>query len=111
MRKFTDGALELIAERFQALSEPTRLKILNLLWRDGELTVTDLVERIETGQANVSKHLGVLHRHGMVERRKEGLHAFYWIADPVIFELCELMCGSLEEQLAARGKELERSGR
>jgi len=97
-RRFSDEAMELIAARFKVLAEPMRLRILNAL-RDGEKSVTELVEELGTGQANVSKHLGLLHRHRMVARRKEGLNVYYRIADPSILELCELMCSSLESEL------------
>jgi len=100
-RKYSIEALDLIAERFKALSEPMRLRILNAL-RSGEKTVTELVEETGSGQANVSKHLGILHRYGMVDRRKEGLNVYYRISDPVIFKLCDLVCGSIEAELDAR---------
>ncbi|HUH12818.1 MAG TPA: metalloregulator ArsR/SmtB family transcription factor, partial [Longimicrobiales bacterium] len=101
MREFTPEALELVAERFKVLAEPMRLRILSAL-REGERTVSEIVDRVGAGQANVSKHLGLLHRHGMVERRKEGLHVFYGIADPDVFELCELVCTGLEGELESR---------
>jgi DNA-binding transcriptional ArsR family regulator len=97
----TPEALELLAARFRVLSEPMRLRILHTL-HDGERTVTELVEQLEAGQANVSKHLGVLLDAGFVARRKEGLNAFYSIADPTIFQLCELVCASIDERLAAQ---------
>ena len=100
-RRFSDEAMELIAARFKVLAEPMRLRILNAL-RDGEKSVTELVEELGTGQANVSKHLGLLHRHRMVARRKEGLNVYYRIADPSILELCELVCSSLEADLEAK---------
>lgn len=100
-RQFTDEAMELIATRFKVLAEPMRLRILNAL-REGEKSVTELVAELGTGQANVSKHLGLLYRHGMVERRKEGLNVYYRIADPSILELCELVCSSLEADLEAK---------
>ena len=59
-------------------------------------------------QANVSKHLNLLFRHRMVSRRKEGLNVYYRIADPTIFELCELVCSSLEAELEASRKALAR---
>lgn len=89
--------LELVADRFRVLAEPARLRILNTLMV-GERTVSDLVEDTELNQANVSKHLGVLRTAGFVNRRKEGLYAFYNIADPSVAVLCEIMCGRLEEQ-------------
>jgi DNA-binding transcriptional ArsR family regulator len=100
-RDFTNEMMDLIAGRFKLLAEPTRLYILNAL-RDGERTVTALVEATGAGQANVSKHLNLLHRNGMVDRRKDGLHVYYSIADPGVFELCELMCSSLEAELEER---------
>ncbi|MEM7415065.1 MAG: metalloregulator ArsR/SmtB family transcription factor [Gemmatimonadota bacterium] len=87
--------LELIAERFRVLGEPARLRILSTLMA-GECSVTDLVDRTGLQQANVSKHLGVLRASGFVRRRKEGLRAFYTLADPSVFTLCEVMCGRIQ---------------
>jgi DNA-binding transcriptional ArsR family regulator len=100
-RIYSDELLELLAERFKVLAEPVRLRLLNAL-RDGERTVTALVDATGAGQANVSRHLAMLHQHGMVARRKEGLHVYYRIADPAIFQLCELTCGSMENDLSER---------
>jgi DNA-binding transcriptional ArsR family regulator len=93
-----DDLVELIAERFRALSEPTRIKLLDRL-RDGEATVLELTELIGTTQQNVSKHLGVLQRNGLVARRKQGNFAYYRIADERVFSLCEAVCGSLQQQV------------
>jgi DNA-binding transcriptional ArsR family regulator len=89
--------LALIAERFRVLAEPARLRILNVLL-EGERTVSDLVEETGLNQANVSKHLSLLRSSSFVDRRKEGLYAFYRIADPSVGVLCEIMCGRLEKQ-------------
>ena len=89
--------LELIAERFRALAEPGRLRILNVLM-EGERTVSELAEATGLNQANLSKHLGLLRACGFVERRKEGLYAYYRVADPSVSQLCEIMCGRLEAQ-------------
>jgi DNA-binding transcriptional ArsR family regulator len=91
-------ALELIAARFRALSEPMRLRLLNLLM-GGEMTVGQLVEAIGSSQANVSKHLSVLRAAGMIAMRKEGLSSFCFIADPIVNELCEMMCSRLREEM------------
>ena len=99
----TPDVLVLIAERFKALAEPARLHILNCL-RGGELTVTELVEETELGQANVSKHLQLLHTLGFVSRRKEGLFVYYALADKSVFQLCDVMCGRLEAEMKARRK-------
>jgi DNA-binding transcriptional ArsR family regulator len=89
--------LEIVAERFRVLGDPLRLQILHLLKQD-ERSVGALVEATSASQANVSQHLQILRQAGLVERRKEGLMAFYRIADPSIFQLCELVCGRLEEK-------------
>jgi DNA-binding transcriptional ArsR family regulator len=96
---FSEAMLGGITARFKALAEPMRLRVLDAL-RRRERTVGDLVEALGATQANVSKHLAVLHREGLVARRKEGLHVYYRVADPSVFELCELICGSLEARAA-----------
>jgi ArsR family transcriptional regulator len=104
---FTTDQIELIADRFKALAEPMRLRILDAL-RDGEATVGEIVEHTGAGQANVSRHLNLLYRQGLVARRKDGLNVYYRIADPAIFRLCDLVCSSLEEQVDARRRKLRR---
>ena len=101
----TPELLELIAERFKALSEPARLKILNAL-RDGEKSVSQLMEETGLGQANVSKHLQLLHAAGFVTRRKEGLYVYYGLAGDDVFRLCDIMCGRLEAEAASRRRVL-----
>jgi DNA-binding transcriptional ArsR family regulator len=93
-----EDLVELIAERFRALAEPTRIKLLDRL-REGEATVQELTEVIGSTQQNVSKHLGVLRQAGIVRRRRDGSYTHYWIADPGVFALCEDVCGSLRRQL------------
>lgn len=95
------AALELVAARFKMLAEPMRLRLLNEL-RGGEKSVTELVEATEAGQANVSKHLSLLSDAGMIGRRKEGLNVIYFIADESLFELCDLVCGRLQKELAEK---------
>lgn len=102
-RVLSPEVLVLIAERFKALAEPARLQILNCL-RSGDMTVTDLVEETKLGQANVSKHLQLLHALGFVARRKEGLFVYYSLADKSVFQLCEVMCGRLDAEMKTRRK-------
>jgi DNA-binding transcriptional ArsR family regulator len=89
----------LIAERLRAIGEPTRIRILDRL-RDGEQSVQDLTEALGTSQQNVSKHLGVLHRAGIVSRARSGSHVRYAIADLTVLDLCEQVCGGLQRQIA-----------
>jgi DNA-binding transcriptional ArsR family regulator len=93
-----EDLVELIAERFRALAEPTRIRILDRL-RCGEATVQELTEVIGSTQQNVSKHLGVLRQAGIVRRRRDGNFVHYAIADEGVFALCEDVCGSLRRQL------------
>lgn len=89
--------LDQIAERFRVLSEPARLRILNVLL-EGERTVSELVDETGLNQANVSKHLSLLRSFSFVERRKDGLYSIYSVADPSVGVLCEVMCDRLEAQ-------------
>jgi DNA-binding transcriptional ArsR family regulator len=94
----SEELVELIARRFHLLAEPMRLRLLDRL-RDGEATVQELADELETSQQNVSKHLALLSDAGILARRKDGTHAHYRIADEDVLVLCEQMCGSLERQL------------
>jgi DNA-binding transcriptional ArsR family regulator len=91
--------VELIAERFRVIGEPMRIRLLDRL-REGEASVHELTELLGGSQQNVSKHLSVLHRAGVVARRKDGNQVFYSIADEGVFGLCEQVCGSLRLQLS-----------
>ena len=95
----------MIADRFKVLSEPMRLKILHALW-DGERTVGEIIVATGALQANVSKHLGMLQQAGLVRRRKNGLNVYYQIADETVFALCEVVCSSLHDRLAAQIDEI-----
>lgn len=99
-------ALELIASRFKALSEPMRLRLLNVLMQ-GERSVGELVEATGSGQANVSKHLAQLRDTGLVGMRKEGLSTICYIADPIVNELCEMMCRRLREEMEHKALALQ----
>jgi DNA-binding transcriptional ArsR family regulator len=91
--------VELIAQRFRVLGEPTRIKLLDAL-RDGATSVGALTEALGASQQNVSKHLGVLHQAGIVSRTKHGTFVQYAIADPSVFALCDQVCGGLRQQVA-----------
>lgn len=103
MPRLSPEAIDLVAGRFRVLGEPTRLRLLDVL-RQGERTVNELVEAIGATQANVSKHLQVLHSAGFVDRRREGTAVVYELADPTVFQLCDLVCGRLEARLISQRK-------
>jgi DNA-binding transcriptional ArsR family regulator len=90
--------VELIAGRFRALADPTRIKLLDRL-REGEASVHELTDAVGSSQQNVSKHLGVLHHAGIVGRRRSGNYVLYFVVDDGVYRLCETVCGSLREQL------------
>lgn len=90
-----DDLVELIADRFRALAEPTRIKLLDRL-REGEATVLELTALVGTTQQNVSKHLNLLQHAGIVARRKQGNFSYYGISDHSVYLLCEIVCGSLD---------------
>jgi DNA-binding transcriptional ArsR family regulator len=96
----TDAQLDEVAKLFAVMADGSRLRILQRLM-EREQTVTELIESTGLNQANLSKHLGLLHLHKFVERRKDGNFAVYSIKDPTVAKLCELMCGRI-------GREAER---
>ena len=104
----TPEVIELVAQRFRALADPARLHILNCI-RDGEMTVTGLVDETGLSQANVSKHLQLLHTLSFVKRRKEGLFTYYSLADRAVFTLCDIMCDRLGAEVTVRQRAM--SGR
>jgi ArsR family transcriptional regulator len=101
----TAEQLALVAERFKVLAEPVRLQLLQSLM-PGERSVGELAERTGLSQANVSKHLQLLLVHDLVARRKDGLFAYYRLADDTVFRLCELVCGRLETVTRERQRRL-----
>jgi DNA-binding transcriptional ArsR family regulator len=101
--------VEQVAARFKVLGEPMRIRLLEAM-RDGEMTVKQLQEATGASQQNVSQHLGVLLRAGIVDRRKEGNFSHYGIADPVVFSLCDEVCGGLRRQLEELDALLEGAG-
>ncbi len=97
-------ALDQVASYFQALSEPTRLRILTLL-RSGERNVGELAELCEYTSANISRHLAILSKHGLVARENRGTSVYYRIADESVYALCDLVCGSIARQFEQHARE------
>jgi DNA-binding transcriptional ArsR family regulator len=82
---------ELAAELFGVLATPMRLRILSALC-DGERSVTQLLERIDTTQPNLSQHLNVLYRSGVLAKRKEATQVFYRVQSEKAVALCRAVC-------------------
>lgn len=93
-----DPLAELIAERFRVLAEPMRIRLLDHL-RDGPMAVGALATELDTSQQNVSKHLSLLYREGIVARERSGNAVIYSIADKTVFDLCEHVCGGIQSRL------------
>lgn len=99
---------EEVANYFSLLCEPTRLKILHALC-NGERTVGDIVEQVESTQANVSRQINMLYRAKILARRKEGTQVFYWIHDEKTIDLCKSVCGRVTEQVLGQAAPAKRS--
>jgi DNA-binding transcriptional ArsR family regulator len=95
---------DLVAKYFRGLGDPSRLRILELLQSEGELTVGALVERLGLPQPLVSNHLACLRWCGFVEARREGRLVFNRVADPrveAILELAQSLLADNAEHVAA----------
>ncbi len=102
----SDRMINIVARRFHTLGEPYRLRLLQAL-EAGEMTVGELVQALDGNQPNVSKHLRILHDIGLVSRRREATSIFYAISDPMVLQLCELVCRSAEQQSRQQLDELQ----
>jgi ArsR family transcriptional regulator len=97
-KPLSDKTLDMVAERFRLLGDPLRLRLLQTL-EQTEMSVAQLVAATGASQANVSKHLQLMLRGGVVQRRREGLFVYYSVSDPKVFQLCDVVCGSLADRL------------
>lgn len=90
-----DAVFDLAAELFQVLSAPMRLKIISCL-RDGEQNVSFMLSKIDTTQPNMSQHLNMLYKAGVLGRRREGVQILYRIVDERVATLCRAVCSQVE---------------
>src|SRR5215210_7957261 len=81
---------ELVGKYFRALGDPTRVRILELLADCGELSVTELVERLSQSQPKISNHLACLRWCGFVHTRRDHPTVYYRVADERVTELLAL---------------------
>lgn len=103
--KLGDAQLRAVADVFAILSEPTRLRILQML-QDGPASVGEIVDALDIKQANASKQLGILHGAGVLGREKQGNTVRYSIRMPLVFDLCGLVCNGLRQEAEAKLKSL-----
>ena len=94
---------ELHADVCKVFSNAKRLEILNAL-REGEMTASELIEKIGLSKANLSQHMSILKSKGVVLTRREGINIYYCISNPKITQACDLMREVLLEQFQEKGK-------
>lgn len=90
----TWSGLDAAAELFGVLSTPIRLRIIGALC-PSEKNVSQLLQEIEVSQPNMSQQLNVLYRAGVVDKRREGAHIYYRIADETVVRVCKAVCSEL----------------
>ncbi len=88
--------LELQARLCQVLAHAKRLEILYTLKAEGELTVGQLAQRLQTTAPNLSQHLSVMRQFGLVEARRDGVNTYYRLALPEVLEACSAVRRVLE---------------
>lgn len=97
----------MLSDYFWSLSHPTRIQILQLLRDKGEMCVCEIVEILRKDQSNISRHLNVLKRNGIVEFRAEGVKSFYKIKQAKVYKILDLVKSILHKQTREGQKILE----
>jgi DNA-binding transcriptional ArsR family regulator len=90
--------LRLKAEVFKAMGHPLRLGVIEFL-QSGEMCVCDIVEHTGTGISNISKHLSVLKKAGIVNDRREGLKIMYSLTMPCAMDFARCVEGVVVKRL------------
>ena len=87
----SDEVFDKAADLFAVLSTPIRLRIISALCQ-GEKNVGQLLENIGVAQPNMSQHLNILFRSGVLGKRRQGAQMFYRIADETAAKVCRAVC-------------------
>lgn len=90
---------KLTADFLKSLAHPVRVKVVNML-EPGERCVCELVEEIDIEQSNLSQHLAVMKRQGLIDSRKEGTKVIYRVASPAVIEVLRSVERAIGEQLS-----------
>jgi DNA-binding transcriptional ArsR family regulator len=93
----SDWVFEAAADLFSLLSTPTRLRIVCEL-RHGQRSVGELLEFVSVSQPNLSQHLSVLYRGGVLGRRRSGSQVLYRIVSERVLLLCDVVCKEQEKK-------------
>ena len=96
-----DGVFQAVASYFSVLSEPMRLQIMHAIC-EKEKTVSQIVMELGATQTNISRHLNLMHRHGVLARRKEGSQIYYHVADAAMIEICRGVCNRIAGQMGEK---------
>ncbi|MFO8011796.1 MAG: metalloregulator ArsR/SmtB family transcription factor [Phycisphaerae bacterium] len=98
---------QLKAEMIQAAGHPIRLAIIDFL-KDGEQCVCNIAEHVGAKRSNVSRHLAVMLKAGVVDCRKDGLRVMYWLKTPCILGFLSCVSDALRERIEGDKDLLER---
>lgn len=93
-----DELFQLMAQRFKVMSEPVRLKILQLL-KDEELSVGDIAERIGLKHGTASSNLVALSKAGLVSCRREGTKVYYRLTNEMVIKICDIACDCIKNEI------------
>jgi DNA-binding transcriptional ArsR family regulator len=98
-----DRVFDSVAELFSVLSTPIRLKIISAVCQ-GEKNVSELLGEIDTTQPNMSQHLSMLYRSGVLSKRREGTQMYYRLQSERVATLCRAVCTQVAIELDADNK-------
>ncbi len=101
---------ELQSDVCKTLASPKRIEILSAL-REGEKTVSELVEILGVPKANVSQHLAVMRHKGILKSRREGINIYYSVSNRKVIDACLLMKEVLMDQMKEKGRLAEMASR
>ncbi len=101
-KKTEDQVFDSVAELFSVLSTPIRLKIISAVCQ-GEKNVSELLSEIDTTQPNMSQHLSMLYRSGVLSKRREGTQMYYRLQSERVATLCRAVCTQVAIELDSDG--------
>ena len=90
--EWSESVIALVTDRFALMADPTRVRLLMILER-GEARVQEISDQMSSTPQNISRHLGILYRAGIVTRRRDGTSVYYSLND---YSACRLLASVLE---------------
>lgn len=94
----SNEVFESVAELFSILSTPIRLKIISSVCQN-EKNVSELLADIPTTQSNMSQHLSMLYRSGVLSKRREGTQIYYRLQNERVANLCRAVCSQVAMEM------------